>query len=50
MIYPRHAVKVAYDTAMTLYPTREAAVAAVSRELCLSPEAIEEALALETVQ
>ena len=28
MIYPRYAVKAAYDTAMTLYPTHEAAVAA----------------------
>jgi len=47
MIYPRYAVRAAYDTAMTLYPTHEAAVA---RELCLSPEAVEEALAPETVQ
>lgn len=50
MIYPRFAVKAAYDTAMTLYKTHEEAVAAVARELCLTPEAVEEALAPETVQ
>lgn len=50
MIYPRYAVKAAYDTAMMLYPTHEAAVAAVARELCISPEVVEEALARETVQ
>lgn len=50
MIYPRYAVKAAYDTAMTLYPTHEAAVVAVARELCISPEAVEEALAPEVVQ
>lgn len=50
MIYPRFAVKAAYDTAMTLYPNHEAAVAAVARELCISPEAVEEALAPEAIQ
>lgn len=50
MIYPRYAVKAAYDTAMTLYPTHDAAVAAVARELCLSPEAVEDALAPEVIQ
>lgn len=50
MIYPRYAVKAAYETAMTLYPTHEAAVAAVSRELCISPETVEEALAPEVLQ
>lgn len=50
MIYPRFAVKAAYDTAMTLYPTHAEAVSAVARELCLEPEAVEAALAPETVQ
>lgn len=50
MIYPRYAVKAAYDTAMALYPTHEAAVAAVARELCIAPEAVEAALAPELVQ
>ena len=50
MIYPRYAVKAAYDTAVMLYPTHQAAVEAVARELCLSPEAVEEAIAPELVQ
>lgn len=50
MIYPRYAVKAAYDTAMTLYKTHDEAVAAVARELCISTEMVEEALAPEAIQ
>ena len=44
MIYPRYAIKVAYDTAMMLYPTHQAAVEAVARELCIPVEQVEDAL------
>lgn len=50
MIYPRYAVQAAYKTAMMLYKTHDEAVAAVARALCISPEAVEEALAPETIQ
>ena len=43
-IIARIGVKAAYETALTLYPTREAAVQAVSDQLCMSVEAVEEAL------
>ncbi len=50
MIYPRNAVKAAYETAMKLYPTREAAISAVARELCIDPATVEAALEEETEQ
>lgn len=50
MIYPRYAVKAAYDTAMTLYPTHDAAIEAVARELCIPVKQVEAALTLEMVQ
>jgi len=50
MIYPRYAVKAAYDTAMTLYRTYQEAIEAVARELCIPVEQVEEALAPESVQ
>lgn len=46
----RVGVQSAYKMAMKLYPSRLEAIAAVARELCMTPEAVEEALAPETVQ
>lgn len=43
-IISRIGVQAAYRTALTLYPTREAAVESVARELCMPLEAVEDAL------
>ena len=43
-IISRIGVQAAYRTALTLYPTHEAAVEAVARELCMCVEAVEEAI------
>jgi hypothetical protein len=43
-IISRIGVKAAYEMALTLYPEREAAVQAVADQLCMSVEAVEEAL------
>jgi len=43
-IVSRIGVQAAYRTALELYSTREAALEAVARELCMPVEAVEEAL------
>ncbi len=43
-IVSRIGVQAAYRIALELHRTEEAAREAVARELCLSPEAVEEAL------
>lgn len=42
-------VRAAYETARTLYATEDEAIQAVATQLCLSPEAVEEALQPETL-
>ena len=49
-LFTKVGVKAAYETARELYPTRDEAVQAVSTQLCMPPEAVEEALKPETLQ
>lgn len=42
-------VKAAYETARSLYSTRDEAIQAVSDQLCMPTEAVEDALLPETL-